>query len=266
MDPKSSRAMEKDLVTMIDIHTHILAGVDDGAASLDEAYEMALAAVRSGTKALIATPHSNKEPFFSGMEVRDQNRAFSMLKEILIQENIPLKLYQGMEIWSSSDIVEKLKVGTLLTLNQSAYVLLEFAYDEELWWIEAILTELQEAGYIPVVAHPERYFCVMEEPNRVYEWRTRGILTQMNKGSILGRFGSEVERTAELLLRHHLFTCIASDAHHSHVRTTDMKELYRYLQKYYSSMEQEKLLHQNPSAILYGIKIKSDRDALRIRG
>ena len=120
--------------------------------------------------------------------------------------------------------------------------------------IEAIIEELQGAGLVPILAHPERYFCVQDEPNLLREWRMQGALAQMNKGSVLGKFGVEVERTAELLLRNHLFTCIASDAHHADVRTTDMKELHYYLQRHYSLEEQDRLLRKNPLSIIRRMK------------
>ena len=114
---------------MIDIHTHILPGIDDGADSLDEAYEMALMAVRSGVKVVIATPHSNQRIDFGEAERRQQERVFRELKQVLIQENVPLRLYHGMEIWSSIDMVEKIKSGKLITLNKTPYVLIEFAFE-----------------------------------------------------------------------------------------------------------------------------------------
>lgn len=239
---------------MIDIHTHILPGIDDGAESMEEAYEMALMAVRSGVKALVATPHSNQGADFWDDELKRQEKAFLELEEILLQEKVPIKLYRGMEIWSSVDIVEKIKLRKLITLNHTPYVLIEFAFDEEPWWIEAIIEELQGAGLVPVLAHPERYFCVQEEPGLLQDWREQGALAQMNKGSILGRFGREIERTAEVLLRNRLFSCIASDAHHAYIRTTDMKELHHYLQRQYSLKEQDRLFRGNPLAILQGMK------------
>ena len=239
---------------MIDIHTHILPNIDDGADSLEEAYEMALMAVRSGVEALAATPHSNQGMGIMDHERRKQEQAFQDLEQALLREKVPLKLYRGMEIWSSIDMVEKIQSGKLITLNETPYVLIEFAFDEEPWWIEAIIDELQGAGLVPILAHPERYFCVQEDPKLLSEWRMQGAQAQMNKGSILGRFGREIERTAEILLKNHLFTCIASDAHHAYIRTTDMKELEYYLQRHYSLTEQERLLKQNPLSILRGGK------------
>ena len=242
---------------MIDIHTHILPGIDDGADSLEEAYEMAVMAVRSGVKALVATPHSNQRMDFGDAEGHKQENVFQELEQILLQEQVPLKLYRGMEIWSSIDLTEKIKSGKLITLNHTPYALIEFGFDEEPWWIEAIIEELTGIGLIPIIAHPERYFCVQENPNLLYEWRTRGVQTQMNKGSILGRFGREIERTAEILLKNHLFTCVASDAHHAYIRTTDMNDLQKYLKRNYSLEEQYWLLRQNPLSIVQGFTIKN---------
>ena len=239
---------------MIDIHTHILPGIDDGADSLDEAYEMALMAVRSGVKALVATPHSNQSKDFLDSERKRQEKTFLELEKVLTREKVPLRLYHGMEIWSSVDMVEKIKSGKLITLNKTPYVLIEFAFDEEPWWIEAILEELKGAGLVPIIAHPERYYCVQDEPELLYEWRMQGALAQMNKGSILGRFGGDIERTAEILLKKRLFTCIASDAHHAYIRTTDMRALQYYLQRHYSQEEQDRLLRQNPLSIIQGGK------------
>ena len=239
---------------MIDIHTHILPGIDDGADSLEEAYEMALMAVRCGVKALVATPHSNQRLDLGDDERSKQEKSFQELEQILLREQVPLKLYRGMEIWSSIDVTEKIESGKLITLNQTPYTLIEFGFEEEPWWIEAIMEELKGAGLIPIIAHPERYYCVQEDPELLYEWTMQGALAQMNKGSILGRFGREIQRTAEILLRKHLFTCIASDAHHAYIRTTDMRELRYYLQRYYSREEQDRLLRQNPLSIIQGGK------------
>lgn len=231
---------------MIDIHTHILPYVDDGAENFDEAYDMAVMAVRCGVRAIVATPHSNDMP---GEQLQS---SFYQLKTMLKEEGVPLQLYRGMEIWTSADIVDRLSKHELLSINGTKYVLIEFAFDEEPWWIEAIIQELTDAGYIPVIAHPERYECIQENPNFLYRCRQLGAFAQMNKGSILGRFGRTAEYTAELLLRHNLFNCIASDAHHAYIRTTDMTELKRYMERQYSLEYGKLLLEQNPLAMLSG--------------
>jgi protein-tyrosine phosphatase len=237
---------------MIDIHTHILPMVDDGASCFDEALDMAAIAVESGVQALVATPHSNHDVGFVNYESEHQIELFEKLCTLLRQAKIPLQLYRGMENWASVDIVQKLDYGKLLTLNATRYTLVEFAFDEEPWWIEAILKEMLLGGYIPIIAHPERYFCIHEAPNHLYEWRIMGALAQMNKESILGRLGRHTAEAAELLLKHNLVNCVASDAHHAYARTTDMAALNRYLEKNFSQGYRDMLMKDNPRAVLEG--------------
>lgn len=241
---------------MIDIHTHILPMVDDGASCFDEALDMAVMAAESGVEAILATPHSNHDVGFVNYESEHLAALFEKLRTLLSEAGIPLKLYRGMELWASTDIVEKLSYGKLLTLNRTRYTLVEFAFDEEPWWIEAILKEVILAGYIPIIAHPERYYCVQETPNHLYEWRKMGAFAQMNKESILGRLGRHTAATAELLLKHNLINCLASDAHHAYARTTDMTALNRYMENNFALGYRDLLMKTNPQAILEGQPLK----------
>ena len=249
---------------MIDIHTHILPTVDDGANSFEEALDMVAMAAQSGVQALVLTPHSNHDVGYVNYESEHLAALFAKLCAMVKEAQIPIKLFRGMELWASTDIVDKLSYGKLLTLNRTRYALVEFAFDEEPWWIEAILREMISGGYIPIIAHPERYHCVQEEPNHLYEWRKMGAFAQMNKESILGRLGRHTAGIAELLLKHNLFNCVASDAHHAYVRTTDMTELNRYMEKNFPLGYRELLLCDNPSAILEGRELKMARNFRRI--
>lgn len=243
---------------MIDIHTHILPNLDDGSENLEESCMMAEMAVRSGVTALIATPHSNDEYGFKNEESNFLQKKFDEFRAVLQAEQIPLAVYRGMEIWSSADIPEKIQSGRLLSLNHSRYVLVEFAFTEETWWFDAVIQKIVEAGMTPIIAHPERYFCVQETPELIREWRQSGAYTQMNKGSILGKFGNRAAHTAETLLHKQLYTFIASDAHHCDVRTTDLRELIRYLEKYHEETYWTDLLEENPLRVLQNRKIQNE--------
>ena len=237
---------------MIDIHTHILPGVDDGAENFDEAFDMAVMAARCGVQALVATPHSNHDVGFVNYESDSLAERFVKLRSMLQEEKVPIQIYRGMEILASTDVVEKIARGKLLTLNRTRYALVEFAFDEEPWWIEAILKELLDAGYLPIIAHPERYFCVQEEPNYLYDWRKMGAFAQMNKESVLGRLGRHAANTAQVLLKYNLINCLASDAHHAYARTTDMTALMRYMDEHFPMGYRDLLMRDNPRAILEG--------------
>ena len=209
---------------MIDIHAHILPNLDDGSESLEESLEMAELAVESGVEIMAATPHSNQMGRFENFQSVQLEQSFEQLREALKREKIQLQILEGMEIWASDDIAQKIKNKQLGGINRTAYYLVEFPFDADPWWIRECLEEIFETGNIPLIAHPERYFCVQDYPELVYEWVQNGCVTQMNKGSILGRFGRSVMKTTHILLKNDLISCMASDAHRSYVRTPYMRE------------------------------------------
>ena len=175
---------------------------------------------------------------------------FSRLQQALQEEGIPLTLHLGMEIFASEDLCEKIQAGALLSLNRSRYYLVEFAFDEAPEFIGDILDGMLSVGAIPVIAHPERYFCVQDSPELLYEFREMGAVLQMNKGSVFGRFGKEAERTAQYLLENRLAGCAASDAHRANYRTPDMRPIREFLSEWYGESYAELLLKVNPRRIL----------------
>lgn len=240
---------------MIDLHTHILPGLDDGASSWEDALEMAQTAAETGTRILAATAHSNIPGQDLSAWVGRYRRQFETFRRLLEQEKIPLQLASGMEIFAGEDLTGRLRRGELLTINKTRYPLVEFAMDTEAFLVYRTADRLLEAGYVPILAHPERYRCVQRTPEHVYEWYRMGAVIQMNKGSILGRFGERVKRTADSLLRHRLVSLAASDAHSPLVRTTAMDELTRLLERRYGSGCPWLLLEENPARILRGEQV-----------
>lgn len=235
---------------MIDLHTHILPGVDDGAETMDEAIEMAELALDSGTKAIVVTPHSNQSGRYENYMSLPLKNIFEELCHKLAREQIPLKLYFGMEIFASESMASKMLNQQLIGLNAGNTYLIEFPFDADPEWIEGRLEEVQDLGKRLLIAHPERYFCVQDYPELVYEWISRGCLTQLNKGSMLGRFGRDVYRTAKTLLDNGLVSCVASDAHSPYQRTAYMKDAREYLEEKYGVEYAGLLLWENPLRIL----------------
>ena len=240
---------------MIDLHTHILPGLDDGASSWEDALEMAQMAVDSGVTVLAATSHSNLPHQREDIWVETYNRCLERLKRLLMEEKIPLQLAAGMEIFASDDVVQKLKRGMLLTLNQTRYVLVEFPMDVPAFKIYQVMDRLLEGGYLPVLAHPERYHCVQHIRAHIYEWQQMGVVIQVNKGSILGRFGETVRQIADSILRHRLAAVAASDAHSPVWRTTSMDLLAGTLERKYGESCPWLLLEENPGRILEGRQV-----------
>ena len=245
---------------MIDIHSHILPGIDDGAASLEESLIMADMAVQSGVKVMAATPHCNQPGVFRNYESAEQKDLYRKVKDALAAEKIPLQLLRGMEIFTTRDVPEKMAQKKVIALNGSRYYLMEFGFNSEPQYIEENLRRVIGLGKVPIIAHPERYYCVQDDPNYLYHWRMQGALAQLNKGSVLGRFGDYAGRTAEVLLQHCLVNCIASDAHGADMRTTGMQEIKSYLDRHFSEDASELLMYTNPKHILQN-KVLPERAA-----
>ena len=144
---------------MVDIHSHILPGLDDGAGTLDEAVRMARIAVKSGIYHMAATSHGNYYPY----SMEQYRESFDILQETLEEQEIPLKLYLGMEIFVNDRAIKLLKSRRLLTMNNTDYVLIEFDFEEEVSNVLRWIRKIQSMGYRIVLAHPERYIFIQND-------------------------------------------------------------------------------------------------------
>lgn len=229
---------------MIDLHCHILPGLDDGAQSLEESLDMAAMAASQGIRHIAVTPHC-----VTGM-ARDVINNLCMLEQLLQEENIPVKLYPGMEIFGTYDTALLLREKNLLTLNNSRYALIEFAFETDGEEETDILQSVLEEGFVPLVAHPERYACICHEPELANRWRRMGCLFQINRGSLLGRYGRIVQQTAMALVHRGFATVVATDAHSPVVRTPRVRDVYELLTRSISPIAADMLMKENPRRIL----------------
>ena len=152
---------------MIDLHCHMLPGVDDGSASEADSLEMGRIAARSGVTAIALTPHCNlpegQGHYYDGaLETR-----FRRLAMLFRQEGLPVTLYRGMEVFSTPELPRLLDEERLLTLGGSRYLLVEFAFGETPWFAAQTLESIAVRGLTPVVAHPERYYFIQDDPRRL---------------------------------------------------------------------------------------------------
>lgn len=229
---------------MIDLHCHILPGMDDGARDVETALHMADLAVRSGVSAMVVTPHCASD------RVAPLRQRLAELRAAVMAEGIPLRLYSGMEIFGRPDTAALLRDGRLLTVNGSRYPLIEFAFDTDGDEETAVLHSVLQAGYIPLVAHPERYRCIQEDPEQVNLWARMGCRFQVNRGSLLGRFGPEAMEVAWALTARGFATVVASDAHSASMRTPWMADVRQLLREEFPSGAARCLLRDNPRRIL----------------
>lgn len=229
---------------MIDLHSHILPELDDGSRSLQESLAMARMAVESGVTVMAATPHC------ADARAREVYEAWKLLRQALKENAIPLKLFPGMEIFGTEDTLQLLQEGKLFTLNGSRYPLIEFSFhsdgEHETW----ILRSLCKAGLRPIVAHPERYSYVQYDPEIINRWYRMGCLMQINRGSLLGRFGPGAQELAVELVDRKFAAVVASDSHSPHTRTPWMQDVQKMLSQEFSPACARKLLRENPVKIL----------------
>lgn len=229
---------------MIDLHSHILPEQDDGAQSLQDSLAMARMAVDSGTVAIAATPHCIDD------RTREVYAAWQLLQEAMEEHRIPLKLFLGMEIFGTPDTARLLRAGRLFTLNGTRYPLIEFSFHSDGAEETQILHSVCRAGFQPIVAHPERYRYIQQMPEILNDWCRMGCLLQINRGSLLGRFGRYAQQTAHALVERGFASVVASDAHSAQMRTPWMADVWQLLSQEYSPQCARILLQENPKRIL----------------
>lgn len=240
----------------LDLHIHILPGIDDGACDWNESLEMAAAAVENGVRMIAATSHGNLSAQKEGTDGKSfAERYLNTLEQFrsaLRKEKIPLQVCPGMEVMAGRYLPEKLRKGELLTLNGTGYVLVEVPFRTPGSRISRILLELQENGYQPVLAHPERYDCVKSDPGLPRLWKERQVLLQINKGSLLGEFGKGSWQAADWMMMRGLADLVATDAHDTALRTVELEELLDRMEFQYGPDSIEVLLKENPARVLEG--------------
>ena len=237
---------------MIDIHCHILPGLDDGSQNIADSIAMARLACSSGVSAIVATPHCNHPQSGENYVSQELVRSFMALDAALREQDIPLQLYSGAEILCTPETPELLRRKMLPTIANTRYLLCEFFFDEPLDYMDAMLTSLTAEGVTPVIAHPERYFAVQENRDHIGRWFDQGYIIQMNKGSILGRLGRDACLTAQWMLDNGAVHICASDAHGVTVRTPHMAGLREFFEENYSPRCAEILLYENPWRLIHG--------------
>ena len=195
---------------MIDLHSHILPGVDDGPRTLEGSLELARAAVADGTRTILATPHVNDDP---GIDAERVAAGLELLRPALAEAEIPLEVLPGGEIaiWRLADLDDAALRG--LALGGGPYLLVESPFSPVVGDFEPIVLDLLMRGHRVLLAHPERCPAFQRDPARLERLVDGGVLVQITAGSMAGAFGSTVRRFTAALLRDGLVHAVASDAH-----------------------------------------------------
>lgn len=234
---------------MIDIHSHVLPYVDDGADDIAQAIEMLEIASQGSTKGIVLTPHSNLYEYDKNL-LFELEYVFDAFKKKVEKEELPIKIFLGGEVFAGDDILEYAEKHTLPTINNSRFMLIEFDFFETIQRIENIVSTLSELGYVPIVAHPERYECIKKFPSLSLEIMNNGGLLQLNKGSITGEFGFSTKETAYELINHKTVQFVASDAHSTDFRNTDMEAAFNIVSDDFGETTANNLFCKYPQSVI----------------
>jgi protein-tyrosine phosphatase len=236
---------------MIDIHTHVLPGIDDGARTLDDSLLMIRQAIDAGVDVICATPHILGD--FSGPLREEINQAFQLVVSQAEREELKVKLLLGSEIYVRQDIC-LLSQFDFFSLNQTGkYLLLELPLGYVPPNLHRLVHNLLSQGLTPIIAHPERSIAEGSQFEAIQDLVHLGALTQINAGSLVGHFGSAPRKAAERLLERDLVNVMASDAHDPDTRPIALlAKSYTEVCRLAGKDKADELTTQNPSRILKG--------------
>lgn len=241
---------------MYDIHCHIISSVDDGSGNLNDSIEMAQIAAQAGTRGIIATPHCNIPGMYENYWNVDFDKKITQLNDTLMKHNISVTVYPGQEIFIYEDVLTRLKNGELITLNNSRYVLIEFDFGTLESDIYITIQKLIAEGYVPIVAHPERYAFTYENPESISKLHSMGSLIQLNSGSLKGSFGLYPMRVSKYILENYLADFVASDGHSQYTRTPNLLEAHEIVCGNFSYEYADLLFNKNPFNVIINKEIR----------
>ena len=237
---------------MHDLHAHILPGIDDGPAAIEESIEIARIAAANGTRTMLATPHRKDVTELSSVgHIRDLTAELGCR---IREEGIPLSLTLGMENHIDAALPDDVEAGKALTMNGSRYILVEmpfFGDINEHGYVDGVLRDLQSLGLTPVFAHPERIEAFQRQPALLERYIGMGMLSQLTRGSLLGHWGKEMHQFSLDLLRNGMAHILSSDTHSPQPpRTPELGEALKVASGIIGSQKAKAMVVDTPHAIL----------------
>lgn len=210
---------------MIDLHCHLLPGVDDGSKSMDISLKLANDAVRDGIDYALLTPHH-----MNGVYLNRKRAVIQQTQEFQVEldrHKIPLKVFPGQEVRINGDLLTAIDQDDILFADEGGrYLMLEFPDDDVPNYTSNIIYELMQRGIIPVVVHPERNTMIMKQPDILYDLLSKGCLSQITAGSYVGIFGHKVQKFSKQLIQAGQAYIFASDVHNLPNRKYEMTNAF----------------------------------------
>ena len=230
---------------MIDIHSHILPGIDDGASDPEISLEMARMAAKDGIHAIFATPHVQLGDDISPEEIKEK---VAQLNDLIAAHNIPLAIYPGAEVRIGSEICS----WANYCLHNGPYILVEFIHTHITVSAREQLHELQREGLIPIIAHPERNGAILQRPDLLVELLASGCKAQITAESVTGELGPQVQHCSHYLLRKKAVHFLATDSHSPSFRKPQLKKALKIVGRIMGKKQAEQLVNEYPEAVLNG--------------
>lgn len=234
----------------VDIHCHLLPGLDDGAATLEDAFAMAEMAVADGISTIIATPHQlGNHSHNQGDSIRAATARF---QQLLNRRRVPLHVLPGADVRIDSDLMRKIRTGAVVTLaDRRRHVLLELPHDVYVP-LDRLLAELDAANLTGILSHPERNRGILNRPDVLRPLVNRGCLLQVTAGSLLGTFGPQVMQLSESLVKQGLVHFVSTDAHGTKARPPLLKAAFQRITELVGCQTALNLCCRHPAAVANG--------------
>lgn len=248
MTPISSFGKLKEKSTMFDMHIHIIPDIDDGSKDMETSKAMLRIAAENGTTHIIATPHVIEGDWLPSWEII--NEGCKNLRQWASELGLNLQIYPGGEIAMNMDILEQIKGPGQYCINGGRYLLVELPAAEIPDYADDFFFTLQARGITPILAHPERHPVIARNPQRLADWINKGILTQLNCTSLIGKMGERTMKTAELLVANNMIYLVGSDAHGIRTRNPNLRQGIAKLKAMVGEEKTLQISYGHPHAIL----------------
>lgn len=244
---------------MIDIHTHIIYNIDDGARSLEESIDIIKKLNKIGFTHIIATPHYITGSNFISNNYQKQEE-LENLKRTLKNEEIPVYLYLGNEIFIDAEILSLMKKNEITSLNGSHYLLIEFPVSRPFPEMLELLFYFRSKNYIPIIAHPERYLYLQDNPHLISKFLEMGCLFQGNFSNIIGKYGKKAKKLFLEMLKKNQYHFLATDVHHIEDSLfLKMDKIKKEIIRITSEEKFRELTYENPLKVLKDENIKEKK-------
>ncbi len=238
---------------MIDIHSHILPQMDDGPDHWETSLEMCKIASNDGIKNIVATPHMNEvyncDPVTIRKRVKELNQKIKGVYDI--------EVLAGADVYLTYDLLDRVKSGEILTINDKCYLLLELPHNFITMNVEKIVFDLRLAGILPILTHPERNWVLQNKPKIIYALVNIGLYVQITGMSLTGGFGSKAMRCAKKLLKSSLVHNIATDAHSLTARPPLLSPALNKAKRIIGENAARRLVYDIPQKIIDGEEINA---------